>query len=85
MLPTQETWQPVRILHDQFESNVAALAWRDAKLAELLRNWQPSCEYLIGFTDRNVRLATIVDGKPQLFPNPVTASSAAEIAKRLFS
>ncbi|MBC8106822.1 MAG: hypothetical protein H7Z14_09560 [Anaerolineae bacterium] len=84
MLPTQETWQPVRILRDQFESNVAALAWRDAKLAEQMRDWQPSCDYLVGFADRNLRLAKLVDGKQQLLPNPVPATSAAQIAKRLF-
>lgn len=84
MHSTQETWQPLRLLADQFNANLAALAWRDAKLAEQMRDWQPQCEYFIGFADNNIRLAKYVDGRPQLLPNVVQAGAAAQIAKRLF-
>ncbi|CAN5413605.1 hypothetical protein BH09PLA1_BH09PLA1_21950 [soil metagenome] len=84
MLPTQDMWQPVRILREQFDANLAALAWRDAKLAERMRDWQPSCEYLIGFADNNLRIAKVVDGKPSLLANPVPASGAQQISRRLF-
>ena len=84
MHSTQDAWQPLRILRDQFDSNVAALAWRDTALAERMRAWQPKCDYFIGFADNNIRIATYVEGKPQLMPNPVPASSAGAIARRLF-
>jgi hypothetical protein len=56
----------------------------DTKLAEQMRDWQPQCEYFIGFADNNVRIAKFIDGRPQLLPNVVPAAAAAQIATRLF-
>lgn len=77
-------WQPVRSLASVWEANVAALAMRDAQLAERLRQHAATVEYVVAGDGQRLSLASSVDGRIDPLPNPVPPASARDIARKLF-
>src|SRR4051794_6742472 len=77
------SWQPLRLLRAQFESNLTVLETGDAPLASALRALEPDNEVVITTEGDHVHLARVINGAPVVFNNPVTAEGAARITAKL--
>ena len=76
-------WKPLRLLHHQFTANLAALATRDAKLAERLRASAPIHQLLVNAAGNAVLLGRQMGEEIEVIPELVSPSSADSAVKQL--
>ncbi len=82
--PQNFNWQPLRLLRQNFDANVAALAARYPELAERLRTHQPSAEYFISTATGQVILARREGEQLIGVQNGVSPANASALVRQAF-
>lgn len=77
-------WHPLDVFGERFAANVAALASRDAELAQRLREFSPAKALFIAAQGDDVFLGRAGDAGIEPIPNPVSPAQAREIVGGLF-
>ena len=80
----EERWRPLQLLEAQFRANCAALAHRDAGLAERLLAWAPAGECLLQTAPDHLRLARRKGESLEPIPNLISPAAARDVVKKVY-
>lgn len=77
-------WQRLNLARRQLEANCAALAQRDAELAQRVRDFVPTCEYVMAIHGNNVIIAQLEGTTARVRPCLASAAAAHDILQKIY-
>jgi hypothetical protein len=77
-------WQRLSLARRQMEANCAALAQRDAELAQRVRDFVPACEYVLAIQGNNVIIAQLEGTTARVRPCLASAAAAHDILQKIY-